>query len=392
MKKDLKYKLFISIVIIFFSAAFLEVASFTIIKVYQNFIKDSSGKRAAQTSNKVDTQKSIIFVEAQEHDPSKEAKKFLDLAEQSSPYTYHAFIGWKHQDVSNSIINIHDGIRTSSENEHWNGINNIWFFGGSTIWGSHVSDSGTVPSMTTKITNHFRPVNLGEQSYNSRQELNLLINYLDKIKPGDQVVFYDGVNDYFTNCDARNGIKGHSRVGLIRELLRNKDNLLYSVARFINHSMVYIKTIIRNTYSQELATAISLRLFGPQKVYDELSEHYICNDDKKAYELAEFTINSWRAAETLVRERGAEMLCILQPNPYTYKGDSKVIPRLPWKLATEAVYPKTRELGKQLNCFRDMSDVFEHDYYLDDCCHVSRYGNYEIAKKIIMFVNEEKNK
>ena len=89
------------------------------------------------------------------------------------------------------------------------------------MWGHSVSDKSTIPSLVSKILK-LDAVNYGEQAYNSRQELNLLLDNLENIKKGDVVVFYDGVNDVFHNCRSYNSPNGHAREFYIQAALNSE--------------------------------------------------------------------------------------------------------------------------------------------------------------------------
>ena len=70
----------------------------------------------------------------------------------------------------------------------------MWFFGGSTMWGTGASDSQTIPSHFNSLTN-MSVYNFGQGGWNSRQSLNQLINAIGDNNNPSVVIFYDGVND-----------------------------------------------------------------------------------------------------------------------------------------------------------------------------------------------------
>ena len=97
------------------------------------------------------------------------------------------------------------------------------------MWGSFVSDENTIPSLSSDLNHDFQPVNVGENLYVSGQSLNRLIENIDNINEGDHVVFFDGVNDSFVNCQSVNGPNGHSQVKQIRRLISNEKNFFKSL-------------------------------------------------------------------------------------------------------------------------------------------------------------------
>jgi lysophospholipase L1-like esterase len=78
----------------------------------------------------------------------------------------------------------------------------IWVFGGSTVYGAGVPDEATVPSYLSSILNAdggrcVEVTNFGVEGYVSNQELMLLEESLKRGGRPDRVVFYDGFNDAF---------------------------------------------------------------------------------------------------------------------------------------------------------------------------------------------------
>ena len=80
--------------------------------------------------------------------------------------------------VKNIFLN---NLRKTKKNPNWNLKSKIWFFGGSTIWGTSVSDENTIPSLSSDLNHDFQPVNVGENLYVSGQSLNRLIENIDNI-------------------------------------------------------------------------------------------------------------------------------------------------------------------------------------------------------------------
>jgi len=104
---------------------------------------------------------------------------------------------------------------------------------------------------------------------------------------------------------------------------------------------------------------------------------------KDADEVVENLIRNWSAASALVRKKGGQFICILQPNPHTSSvRTSQSLEHPQWKLWTDDLYPMIRQRAKNLQCFVDLSDVLKFDPYLDDCCHINAEGNKAIASAI----------
>ena len=292
---------------------------------------------------------------------------------------YHAFYGWKKNDITSENINVKNNLRKTKKNPNWNLKSKIWFFGGSTMWGSSVSDKNTIPSLSSDLDHAFQPINFGEDGYNSGQSLNRLIEINDEINEGDHVVFFDGVNDAFFNCHNTNGPNGHSRVALIRRLISNEKNFFKGL---------YIKGLekfkMTNTFTVLNGIGKRIGLQDLKKIDD--FKYYSCNQSEYAFKVAENLVRHWKIAEIITKNKKASFTCILQPNPYTatFK-DKKIVKhvRKVYELSSLAVYPKVKELAKTLDCFHDLTNLFKEDYYYDDCCHVTGVGNKIIAQEII---------
>ena len=127
-------------------------------------------------------------------------KHFIELNKLSSKY--YDYIGWRRNEFIGKTININKkGFRINSkENKKADHAKNeVWFYGGSTIWGTGTIDEKTIPSIFEKISN-LSSSNFGESGYTTQQNLNLLIkNYLMEGKP-KIVFFYDGINDIANKC------------------------------------------------------------------------------------------------------------------------------------------------------------------------------------------------
>jgi lysophospholipase L1-like esterase len=89
----------------------------------------------------------------------------------------------------------------------------VFFFGGSTLWGTYQRDFATIPSVAAARLSESTPANaaievtnFGESGYVSSQELLELEMQLRDGKRPDVVVFYDGINDVASAVQA--GVAG----------------------------------------------------------------------------------------------------------------------------------------------------------------------------------------
>ena len=346
---------YITLIVITFS--FIEFASWSTIKVYQLIILPKKN---------TDFQGVNII--------------------QRNFHVYHAFYGWKKSDITSEDINVKNNLRKTKKNPNWNLKSKIWFFGGSTMWGSGVSDENTVPSLSSDLNHNFQPVNFGEDGYTSGQSLNRLIEINDEVNEGDHVIFFDGVNDAFDNCQSLNGPNGHIKVGYMRRLISNDKNFfkgLYTNGlRKFRESNTFI---VLNGIGKKMGLH-KIRQNKGEYIQAGDFKYYSCNQSEYAFKVAENLVRHWKIAEIITKNKKASFTCILQPNPYTatFK-DKKIVKhvRKVYELSSLAVYPKVKELAKTLDCFHDLTNLFKEDYYYDDCCHVTGVGNKIIAQEII---------
>jgi hypothetical protein len=293
---------------------------------------------------------------------------FRQEAKNFRGYPYKAFLGWTSPNITGDFLNVANGRRKTVVSGDIVGDTKLHFFGGSTMWGHSVSDKNTIPSLVSQSLK-LGAVNYGEQAYNSRQGLNLLLDNLETIKKGDVVVFYDGVNDIYHNCRSYNSPNGHAREFYIRAALN----------REIKNGNIAID-VIKNLSTYQFMKGLSQKFFPANKNQGK-DYRNSCNDDFYAGNVAQFLVKNWETAQALLESREVNFICILQPNPYTLDGpiaySSEEI-----KSQIESVYPLIRKKGRGLSCFEDYSSVLTEDNYVDTCCHLNEYGNSELATKV----------
>ncbi|MGR6872801.1 hypothetical protein ACU6U9_10950 [Pseudomonas sp. HK3] len=320
----------------------------------------------------IDSQKREIDIEASITHPNADSEtiEFTKELVNFRDYKYKAFIGWKGPLLNGEFIATdNQGRRYSPQSVAIDSPHTVHLYGGSTMWGYGVGNSHTIPSFLSRNHN-ISTINLGEQAYNSRQELNLLIENMDSIKASDIVVFYDGVNDVYHNCKSTNSVNGHAREYTFKSKFETD---------FEDGGLVQ-KTIYGSNLYRFVGSALGHEMIqnSNRPVVIPSNE---CVDAEVASEVASFTVNSWKVMSAIVKEKGATPLCILQPNPYTLKSD-------PFARYThyddqvKSVYPLIRKRSEGLDCFVDYSDKLESDYYTDSCCHLNKDGNRIIADAI----------
>ena len=113
------------------------------------------------------------------------------------------FIGWRFSDdyvFESTTVNIADGARATSPSPlAAEDPLDVWFFGGSTIYGSGQRDEATIPSWVVRLAadtgTAIRATNFGHPAYANWQQVQLLEHHLTRGGRPDVVIFYDGFND-----------------------------------------------------------------------------------------------------------------------------------------------------------------------------------------------------
>jgi lysophospholipase L1-like esterase len=303
----------------------------------------------------------------------------------SLPTSYFDFVTWRRDDFKGETINIQNGIRvTAYTDEPVPFKTQVWFFGGSTTWGTGVTDEYTYPSLFAR-TSGLHVKNFGESGYIARQSAAFLINRLISENldlKNVHVVFYDGVNDVEALCRKENKDFGTTRQGEIRRLLDRKESP-FSFSRTFSQLQDFIAASKRKF------------LYGG-------SEHadlwYTCaSDERKALQVAQRLVETWQVVSALVEGAGGKFTAILQP--VAFYGEPKVN-YLAFDKTIEtglseqfaAVFPEIVKLANSEDI-----DFLDLTYIYDDCsncyidyCHVGPLGHEILVETLFseLIVNE----
>jgi len=113
------------------------------------------------------------------------------------PY-YH----WRRNSFVGEYTNVNQhGVRLTTNAGIRPGAKKIFMFGGSTMWGTGVTDRQTIPSiLQARLGDTSEVYNFGEAAYVSTQELNYLLHQISLGNIPDVVIFYDGINDGYAGA------------------------------------------------------------------------------------------------------------------------------------------------------------------------------------------------
>ncbi|MBN2174963.1 MAG: SGNH/GDSL hydrolase family protein [Bacteroidales bacterium] len=301
--------------------------------------------------------------------------------ERWQPYVY-----WKRKPFSGQYINIgENGLRktifTKEPYVEARPEVKIFFFGGSTIWGTWVRDSYTIPSIVggglNKNDVNAVVTNFGESGYVSTQEILELELQLQQGNTPDIVVFYDGVNDVFSAF--QQGIAGIPQ----NEFNRRKEfNTLNSKKK----SMLAFFESLRTLSTMKFITQLTKKdtVVGPS--YSEKELKTLSQDAIDIYN------ENIKMVYALAKTYDFKVIFYWQPTIF----NKLVLSEYEKKQASDNEY--LREFTKSTNNkleqkeihfenldFFDISDIFlnETEPVFIDYCHVSEYGNSVIARRMV---------
>lgn len=285
--------------------------------------------------------------------------------------TYYDYIGWRRAPFSGETITIDgQGYRQHGKTEGLQAA--TWFFGGSTMWGTGVIDSMTIPAFFAADSG-LSSFNFGETAYTAHQSLNLLMKaYLSGGKP-QHVVFYDGVNDVAHKCRYELNYYSSAREQQIREKLKP--------AGFAGSSFMSV-----------LSPSIEI-LSKPFRKHVDKSKLFDCDTNaEKARLVAAALVQDWELAQTLVEAHGGEFTPVLQPVAHIGSPNLKHLPEVAADQALrrqyQAVYAEVKRQLKTKNLrYLDGSALFDgsEPLYID-FCHVGPEGNKKVANEIRRFL------
>ena len=289
--------------------------------------------------------------------------------------SYHDTINWRRDDFSGGTINIKNGIRKTFHS-NVNSPIQVWFFGGSTTWGTGVNDQNTFPSIFASKTDT-DVTNFGETYYTSRQSLSYLQNlYIDpelEKKNNRLIVFYDGVNDTDL-CRIELDIDETTYERSVRNILRSNG---FELTKTFHQLLTFLEASLKR-----------LRFTFQDK---DLNPYYDCDlDPKKADYIASTLVNIWIQANNLAKLNDHKFIAILQPvaflgNPYTNHLDLSKPYLIRLKKQFEILYPLIRSKAGQAGInFFDLTNTYDQcKFCYIDYCHVSVEAHFLLVDEIL---------
>ena len=275
---------------------------------------------------------------------------------------YYSYIGWRRKPYSGQTITVagpYGERKTAPEGRSDRPL--VYFFGGSTMWGTGVDDASTIPSVFARETG-VRARNFGESGYTAHQSLEMLLRLLQDGHRPDIVVFYDGVNEVATKC--RSELGPHST----SEEKRFRTQLDAGVG----------------TLSFYLLPIRDLLQWAIWEVRGQPARGYDCDANaEKAAAVRSALIHDWQIARTAAESLGIRFVAVLQPVSTFSQTEKRYLPK---DAALEkqylSVYPRLQEMAAKhgFGSLVGALDIREPVYV--DFWHLSPNGNAIIARRL----------
>jgi hypothetical protein len=311
-------------------------------------------------------------------DKDREYAKQVFHEYNSVQHEYYPFVGWKTKPYNGKTTHIdqtgkriHTPPATDSP-----ATKTVRFFGGSTMWGEGSDDQHTIPALFNEKNPTYKVFNYGQLAYNSRQELDALINLYSKDDTTDLVIFYDGVNEAAFLCPKEiDELPAHRLVPMFREKIYVKKR------KFVTEALY--KAFLENI----------MRLLRKHSKQPKESPYDCLSKPGKAEEIAEIMMRNWELAHDIVTDHGGKFVAILQPAAFIGKPRTDHLETdEDFKANFSEVYRiiKLKIAERKHPWIYDLSDRFDgNEYIYIDFCHVSPNGNEIMAKAIDEIVKKE---
>lgn len=267
----------------------------------------------------------------------------------------------------------------------------IFFFGGSTMWGTGARDASTIPALVGKgMADQGSPIvaeNFGEAGYVSTQEV---IAFQLEVRDGNHpaaAVFYSGVNDLFSVYQHRVAGLPHNEGNRVTEFglsLRDKRERLYGTALSAWMDDRAIVRTLRKVVGRE-----TIRFDWGERGESGPWRKPVPEEQWPGDVARRFQVGS-KTAAAIADSRGIGSRFYLQPTlfhkpvrtPYE-QGVSTKHPGLDQlAISCYEAIRKEMETSPVRDRFRDLSDIFKDESapMFIDWCHIAEAGNERIAR------------
>jgi hypothetical protein len=196
--------------------------------------------------------------------------------------TYHPYVLWRSPPFVGETLNVDKaGIRHTPGSECGPDSLEVFFFGGSAMWGWGAPDWGTIPAyLHAEIqSRHDQPVcvvNFAEQAYVSTQSVIQLQLLLQAGRVPDIVIFYDGVNEVLAASQSGKPVV-HQNLADISMLFQNPQHPLSAWVKGSN-LVRFTRKLLAQLRGADSGEAPG-REVGPEQLAGAVARAYLANHD-----------------------------------------------------------------------------------------------------------------
>ena len=302
------------------------------------------------------------------------------LQEQGTPFRYEKFVEFVEQERLGDFTIVSSMGNRCNENENSKcflpdgGKDEIWIFGGSTVFGYGVKNNETISAYLEKILNNeFNVINFGTAFYWSTQERILLSNLLTKYEKPSKIIFINGINEFakFYKYDE----------SAISQRIRDNINKS-SGSQLIDYFYERINRL-------NFVRLINERLFKKE------NKGQILIDNNEIDRTVNLYLKNQKIVKGISNEFEIDLIQILQPAPiYEDSYASSNIPEdFKWYNSKDLNYQKVKAgykkyLSKISDDVLDLSKFKITEPMYIDGVHYSPQFNFKIAEKISKIILE----
>ena len=293
---------------------------------------------------------------------------------------YYPFVGWKEKPLVTSTLNIdEDGYRISRNNSK---KPDVFFLGGSTLFGYGSNDENTIPSLFAKFTNDTLTVrNLGNGGHTSSQNLIKIQDELLNFKKPKYIISYEGANEI---QNLRKGVNSNYKHLFYLKFKKAIENNLSYKEQLNFKSLLESQTKFLETFMPLFLNKIGFVESEPL--------HNTYDINQKSFEKSvDLLLNNWKILSLIGKEEKIKVFLFLQPVVYSNDHNTDyLVDMVDFKTLYDRMYFLIKEkissdpsLEIVKNNFYDLSKKLdEKGSYFYDHVHINAKGNSIIAKEI----------
>ena len=304
------------------------------------------------------------------------------LSQLNQPLVYFPFIEFRESSRNHKFVTVNEnGIRC---NENFvktctspsGGKNEIWIFGGSTIFGYGVKNDETIPAYLDKMFKDKNVINIGSGYWYSTQERLAYLNMLTELDPPYLTIFIDGLNELVNFKD--------------ESLISSRLDYLYN-----SSSNELIKSKIASRFNSLHITKLFRYFFND---YEKKNIEILYSKDEIEKKVLRF-IRNHNINYSVSKINEINFLHVLQPLPiYEHSYDNSNFPEDFEKISN--IFQKNlvsfyNEINKKEDSlllykdhFLDLSEFDINQIMYVDKVHYSPIFNQAIAKEIYKYINQ----